>query len=42
MGTASFRRGKEHDPDRRLGLSHPAAFISTYGNISVVVLQASA
>jgi hypothetical protein len=26
IGTASNRRGKQHDPDRYLGLSHPAVF----------------
>jgi len=26
MGTASNRRGKQHDPDHPLGLSHPGAF----------------
>jgi hypothetical protein len=29
MGTASIRRGKKHDPDRNLGLSQPATFLST-------------
>jgi hypothetical protein len=29
IGTASIRRGKKHDPDRNLGLSHPAAFFNT-------------
>jgi hypothetical protein len=26
---APIRRGKKHDPDRNLGLSHPAAFAGT-------------
>jgi len=29
MSMASNRRGKQHDPDRHLGLSHPAAFPRT-------------
>jgi hypothetical protein len=27
IGTASKRRGKQHDSERRHGLSHPVAFI---------------
>jgi len=27
LDTASTSRGKKHDPDRNLGLSHPGAFI---------------
>jgi hypothetical protein len=29
IGTASIRRDKKHDPNRNLGLSHPAAFRGT-------------
>ena len=35
MGTASSRRGKQHDSDRRHGLSHPGPFVESNRAIPV-------